>query len=495
MAKTSKVDDQVQYSKPAHILLPPTELVLTKRQELTLIPARAKHQCKLWPAVLSLIVVVVAGLLVRKNWYSQGTAHFETAKVERGAIQAFVTATGNLNPVVNVQVGSQVSGNIKALYADFNTKVQKGQLIAQIDPAIFQAQVDAASAVVDQYEAAAASADAQLVKAISDIAAAVATRTSLQAVASKDHANFLNLQEQWRRSDGLFKAGVVSSQDHDAANAAFESAQAQLESDKAQIDAATRTIQSAQAQAVAERAQLGAAAAQLRQGKAALAQAQVNLDHTRIVAPVSGTVIVRHFDVGQTVAASFQTPDLFDIGEDLTKMQVDTNVDEADVGTIRPGQSAVFTVDAYPDMTFRGTVADVRRSPINAQNVVTYDVVITVANPDLKLFPGMTAKATILTLREESALKVPNAALRFRPSTEMLAKLKLPDSKPTEGPQLYLLSGSNVSAVPVSTGITDGKFTAVTSSSLKEGDTAILRTVTPNPTPSTPPSTRRLPGT
>jgi HlyD family secretion protein len=149
-------------------------------------------------------------------------------------------------------------------------------------------------------------------------------------------------------------------------------------------------------------------------------------------------------------------------------------------------------VDAYPGTTFRGTVADVRRAPINAQNVVTYDVVITVANPDLKLFPGMTAKVTVLTLREENALKVPNAALRFRPSAEVLATL---NSKPAEGPQLYLLSGSNVIAVPISTGISDGKVTAVTSSSLKEGDTVILRAATSAPTPSATPSARRLPGT
>jgi HlyD family secretion protein len=196
--------------------------------------------------------------------------------------------------------------------------------------------------------------------------------------------------------------------------------------------------------------------------------------------------------VGQTVVASFQTPDLFDIGEDLTKMQVDTNVDEADVGSIRAGQFASFTVDAYPEMAFHGTVADVRRAPINAQNVVTYDVVITVGNPDLTLFPGMTAKVTILTSRVENALKVPNAALRFRPNTEVLARVK---SKPVEGSQqLYLLSGTNISRVPVTTNITDGKVTAVASSSLKEGDKVILRAITPNTSPSLPPS-RRLPGT
>jgi HlyD family secretion protein len=495
MVRTNQTQDHVQSSEIATPAAVPLELTLTTPQELIPAPHKAKHRNKIWLVVLSLVALAALGLLVRKNLYFQKAANFETASVERGSVQAFVTATGNLNPVVNVQVGSQVSGNIKALYADFNTKVQKGQLIAQIDPAIFQAQVDAASASVEQYEAATVSADAQLTKATSDIAGAVATRKSLMAIEQKDRASFTNLQEQWLRSEGLFRQGIVSSQDHDTAKAAFEGAQAQLESDRAQIDAATRSIQSAEAQADAIRAQRSAAAAQLRQAKANLAQAQVNLDHTRIIAPVSGTVIARHFDVGQTVAASFQSPDLFDIGEDLTKMQVDTNVDEADVGAIHPGQLAVFTVDAYPDMTFHGTVADVRRAPINAQNVVTYDVVITASNPDLKLFPGMTAKVTVWTLREENVLKVPNAALRFRPGTETLFRVKSTGAKPIKGPQIYLLSGSNILAVPVSTGITDGKFTAVTSSSVKEGDTAILRESPVKPTPSTPASTRRLPGT
>ncbi|QHS50980.1 efflux RND transporter periplasmic adaptor subunit [Edaphobacter sp. 12200R-103] len=489
---TSKAQDVVQSSgATAPIEKQPLELVIANPQELNTVPVPAGHRNRIWLAVFALIALAAAGFVLKRHFYRPKTMGFETAKLERGPIQAFITATGNLNPVVNVQVGSQVSGNIKALYADFNTKVQKGQLIAQIDPAIFQAQVDAASAAVNGNEASVASADAQLMKADSDIAAATATRTSLVAIAQKDQANLLNIKEQWRRSEGLFQEGVVSSQDHDMAKAAFAAAQAQLESDKAQIDAASRNIQSFQAQSVSVRAQLGGAIAQLQQAKANLAQAQVNLDHTRIIAPVSGTVIARHFDVGQTVAATFQTPDLFDIGEDLTKMQVDTNVDEADVGSIHSGQLATFTVDAYPETTFHGTVADVRRAPINAQNVVTYDVVITVPNPDLKLFPGMTAKVTILTLREENALKVPNAALRFRPNAEVLAKLKM---KPAEGSQVYLLSGTNISSVPVTTSISDGRFTGVISSTLKEGDTVILRSVTPNTSPSLP-STRRLPGT
>lgn len=496
MGGNNQIHDPVQSSNIATPPNAPLELVVTKPQELLSTRLKAKRRNKIWLAVLSLVVVVVvAGLLIRKQVYPERTDNFETGTVERGSIQAFITATGNLNPVVNVQVGSQVSGNIKALYADFNTKVQKGQLIAEIDPAIFQTQVDAASASVEQFRAGIAYANAQLQKITSDTAGAIANRKSLIAIRSKDQVNFINLQKQWHRSEGLFEAGIVSSQDHDSTKAAFEAAKAQLESDNAQIDAATRNINSVEAQAVAVRAQLGAAAAQLRQAQANLAQAQVNLDHTRILAPVSGTVIARHFDVGQTVAASFQAPDLFDIGEDLTKMQVDTNVDEADVGTIQPGQSAIFTVDAYPDMTFRGTVADVRRAPINAQNVVTYDVVITVANPELKLFPGMTAKVTVLTQREENVLKVPNAALRFRPSAEVLSRTKSTSSRQAEGPQIYVLSAANIFAVPVTTSITDGKFTAVTSPSLKEGDAAILRVSPVNSTPAALPTSRRLPGT
>lgn len=466
------------------------------QSEVAIIPP-PKHRLRA-PVVLIgvLVAAAVSGILARRSFRATAPA-FETAAVERGTIQAFVTATGNLNPVVNVQVGSQVSGNIKALYADFNTKVQKGQLIAQIDPAIFRAQVDAAASVVSEHRATVATVNAQYLKATADLAASQATRDSLTAVEAKDRASFTNLQEQWRRSEGLFQSGIVSPQDHDSARAALEAAQAQLDADHSQILAAERNIQSAESQVAAAQAQLDAAEAQLKQAQASLAQAQLNLDHTRIVAPVSGTVIARHFDVGQTVAASFQAPDLFDIGEDLTKMQVDTNVDEADVGAVRPGQVATFLIDAYPGTIFRGTVGDVRRAPINAQNVVTYDVVITAENPDLKLFPGMTAKVTILTSRQDQTLKVPNAALRFRPTSEMLARIKSAGTKTADTSQVYIVSGSAIKAVPVITGITDGKVTQVTSADIKEGDTVILRIAAPTLSPTTPSSSsiRRLPGT
>jgi HlyD family secretion protein len=334
--------------KPEVSSSPRLELAVVRppEPELAIIPSLPKHRLRLrFVLVGVLVAAAVGGILARRSFRAAAPA-FETAAVERGTIQAFVTATGNLNPVVNVQVGSQVSGNIKALYADFNTKVQEGQLIAQIDPAIFQAQVDAAASVVSEHRATVATVKAQCLKATADLAASQATRNSLTAVKAKDRASFTNLQEQWRRSEGLFQSGIVSPQDHDSARAAFEAAQAQLDADHAQILAAERNIQSAEAQVAAAQAQRDAAEAQLKQAQAALDQSQVNLDHTRIIAPVSGTVIARHFDVGQTVAASFQAPDLFDIGEDLTKMQVDTNVDEADVGAVRPGQVATFLIDA-----------------------------------------------------------------------------------------------------------------------------------------------------
>jgi HlyD family secretion protein len=444
--------------------------------------------------------IVVAALLFAgwRAWqsYSQAKITFETMPVERGAVQASITATGTLNPVVNVQVGSQVSGNIKALYADFNTKVQQGQLVALIDPQIFQAQVDQATGATASAEAAVVTSQAQVEKAKSDLAGATANRDNLKAVLAKDQANALNAQIQWQRSEVLFKEGVVSQQDHDTAKAAYDASQAQITADQSQISAADHNIQSAQSQVNVAITQMNAARAQASQSKAALRQSQINLEHTRIVAPVSGTVIARHFDVGQTVAASFQAPDIFDIAQDLTQMQVDTNVDESDVGFIRAGQPASFTVDAYPGTTFRGKVTDVRKAPIVAQNVVTYDVVIAVSNPDLKLFPGMTANVTVVTSRVDDTLKVPNAALRYRPAADLVKKYGLTAAPP--GTQVYLLNNGQLKAVPAKFGISDGRFTAVASAQgLNAGDTVVVRAssagqTTNSPAQGTP--IRRMPG-
>jgi HlyD family secretion protein len=445
---------------------------------------------------------ILAAVLLLAGWeawrsYSQSRITFETVPLERGAIQATITATGTLNPVVNVQVGSQVSGNIKALYADFNTKVKEGQLVALIDPQLFQAQVDQATGASQSAAAAVVMAQAQLEKARSDLAGATANRDNLKAVLAKDQANALNAKIQWQRSDVLYKQGVVSQQDHDTAKAAYDASQAQITADQSQINAAEHTMQSAQEQVKVANTQLSAARAQANQAKAALRQAQINLNHTRIVAPVSGTVIARHFDVGQTVAASFQAPDIFDIAQDLTQMQVDTNVDESDVGSILAGQKASFTVDAYPGTVFHGNVSDVRKAPIVAQNVVTYDVVITVSNPDLKLFPGMTANVNIVTSRVDDALKAPNSALRFRPSADVLKKYGLTAAQP--GTQLYVLSKGKVKAIPAKFGISDGRFTAVTSATgFNAGDRVVVRASTGAQSGTSSPSgsapMRRMPG-
>ncbi|MFI5105358.1 MAG: efflux RND transporter periplasmic adaptor subunit, partial [Terriglobales bacterium] len=408
------------------------------------------------------------------NSYSQSRIVYETQPLDFGTVQAGITATGALNPVVSVQVGSQVSGNIKALYADFNTKVQQGQLVALIDPQIFQSQVDQATGAASSMHSAVVSAQAQVVKARADVSGAKAGKSNMMAVLAKDRANAVNAQIQWQRSDDLFKQGIVSKQDHDSARAGYDAAQAQLTADQAQIDASDNNIQAVEAQVQVALTQLSAAQAQERQSQAALRQTNISLEHTKILAPVSGTVIARYMDVGQTVAASFQAPTIFNIAQDLTKMQVDTSVDESDIGTVRTGQAATFTVDAYPGTTFRGSVTDVRKAPITAQNVVTYDVVIAVSNPDLKLFPGMTANVAILTARQENALKVPNAALRFRPSSDMLKQAGLSSPKPGQQ-QLYVMTGGKTQAVPVSLGISDGRFTVVTAPSLKKGDQVVVR--------------------
>jgi len=421
-----------------------------------------------------LLAILVWQLIAKK--IGQGSAlRFETASVQRGDIQAVVTATGNLNPVVNVQVGSQVSGNIIALYADFNTRVTKGQLVAEIDPALFQAEVDAAKATFQQQQENVGSAEALLAKARAEVGSATAAEKNAEAILAKDEATFKNLQYQWLRQQKLFQEDIVSQQDHDSADASFRAADAQVVADRSQVDATKLTTSAAEASARSAVAQRDAAIAQARQARAALNRAEINLQHTKIIAPVSGTVISRHFDVGQTVAASFQAPDIFDIGEDLTKMQVDTSVDEADVGVVLKGQQANFTVDAFPNDVFHGVIEDVRRAPITAQNVVTYDVVVTVANPDLKLFPGMTAKVTILTARVNGVLKVPNASLRYLPASDVAKQIVTTIQNDSLGSKVYVLRGKTVTVVPVTTGITDGRFTAVESQRLKEGDPVILR--------------------
>jgi len=452
-----------------------------------------------WALAIGLLVALG---VIWELWrvHSQNAITYETVPLERGLVQASVTATGAVNAVVDVQVGSQVSGNIKALYADFNTKVTKGQLVALIDPEIFQTQVDQAQAALGSAQSAVKTAGAQAQKATSDLAGTVAGEKSAESVLAKDRANTLNARNQWKRVDELFKQGIMSQQDDDLAKANVDAADAQVASDLDQVAVSKQTIQSAQYQVGATQAQLGSAKSQELQARAVLDQAKLNLAHTRITAPVDGTVIARRMDVGQTVAASFAAPTVFEIAQDLTKMQLDTNVDESDVGNIQPGQDATFTVDAYPATTFRGQVTVVRKAPIITQNVVTYDVVIAVSNPDLKLFPGMTANARILTTKADDTFKVPNAVLRLHPSAAVLKQVGL-SASPAGKQQIYVLQNGKLKAVPVTFGISDGQSTAVTSEDLQTGEQVVVRfstgavAPTTNATsPSATSPTRRVPG-
>lgn len=367
------------------------------------------------------VLLVIAGLVVLSGlggWTylsRQSRTEYRTAALERGTIESTVSATGNPNAVVTVQVGSQISGNIKELYADFNTRVRKGQLVARIDPEIFEAKVSQAKGNLENARAAVLNARAMLQKTEADIASAKASLEGAKANAAKAKVAVLDAQIKLTSRLNLFKEGGISAEERDSAQATYDSNMAALEAAKAQDQAAQFALRAARAQHDVAVAQLAAAEAQVKQSEAALRQAQIDLDHTYIRAPVDGTVVSRNVDVGQTVAASLSAPTLFLIAQDLTKMQVDTNVDEADIGRVRVGQDAIFTVDAFPGEIFTGKVTQIRQAPMNVQNVITYNAVIGVANPELKLFPGMTANVRILVDRRENVLKIPNAALRFRP--------------------------------------------------------------------------------
>jgi HlyD family secretion protein len=392
---------------------------------------------------------------------------YATARIDRGDIDSTVTTTGNLNAVITVQVGSQVSGNIIALYADFNTKVKKGQLVAEIDPAPFKAVVDQDMATLNAAKAAVVTAQATLAQSQANLASAEANVATQKAniVKAQSAVDLARVENDRRKV--MVKSGSTSQEDADTAQANYDQALASMDATKAAVVAAEASADAAKKGVEVARTQLDQSRAVVAQDQAILAQAQLNLDHTRILAPVDGTVESRNMDVGQTVAASFQAPVIFLIAQDLTKMQVDTNVDESDVGPIRLDQRATFTVDAYPGQIFQGKVAQIRQAPINVQNVITYDIVIAVSNPDLKLFPGMTANATIFTGHVSNALRIPKAALRFHPRGQPSAQHPMTQA-------VYVADqNGQPRAVPVKTGISDANHVELTSGGLVEGQPVI----------------------
>ncbi len=379
--------------------------------------------------ILLVLAVIVAGAVGLAAYYKHAGASpqpaYTTATVTSGRVLERVQATGTLQAVTTVAVGSQVSGTISSLHADFNSHVRKGEVLARLEPSLFQTQVEQAEATVQRLQA-----DAE------------------RAAVEVDDAN-----AKLRRAEELSSQQLIPASDLDTARTTARQAEAALKSARAQVG----------------------------QARAAVDQTRVNLDHAIITAPVDGIVVSRNVDVGQTVAATMQAPTLFVLAEDLTRMQVNASVDEGDIGQIRPGQQVSFQVDAYRDQVFTGTVRQVRLDPVVEQNVVSYITVIDVPNPELKLKPGMTANVTIEIARVDQVLRVPNAALRFRPASEPAAGTERAASTGPNNPErpprradvrrqaVWLLGDDGLDLVAVQTGISDGTLTAITGGDLREG--------------------------
>ena len=418
-------------------------------------------------------IVAVAGLLVNFGLNRGTQAEHFTAKVERGQINDVVEATGTINSVITVQVGSQVSGTIAKLNVDFNSRVHKGDVVALIDPALFRGA---------------------LLQASADLKNAKANLQAAQANLEKAKATMVQTKADYDRAVGLSRDGVMSQQQLDLAKSNYDAA-------NASVGAAAANITQAEAQ--------------VSQKEAAVSVAQTNLDYTVIRSPIDGTVVARNVDVGQTVAASLQAPTIFTIAQDLRKMWVYAKTDESDVDNIQVGKEVTFKVDALPKQTFRGVVSQVRMNPTTVQSVVTYDTIIEFANPELKLFPGMTAYVTIPVATARNVLKLPNTALRYKPpmtTEEILALYKhygiegdgerqvgddsvpagaasaggaqnLPRAPKAESAVVWKLHpDKTMEPVKISLGITDHAFTeidAVQKGELKPGDDVIIRSVTP----------------
>ncbi|HEU4582744.1 MAG TPA: efflux RND transporter periplasmic adaptor subunit [Polyangiaceae bacterium] len=377
-----------------------------------------------WGAVSITLVALASGAYLWTRAPAPPSVSYQTAQLDRGPIVARVTASGTLSALVTVNVGSQISGRVASLHADFGSRVSQGQVIASIDPALFRAAV----------------------------AQAQANHEVALAARARAQAERVNAERQYARSQALSAQGVLSGADLDASEAA---------------------LGVARANEVSARAAVG-------QARAALDQAELNLSYTTIVSPIAGVVLSRNVDVGQTVAATFQAPVLFTIAQDLAHMQVDTSIAEADIGKLQSGMSAHFTVDAYPGRNFTGRIRQVRDNAQTIQNVVTYDAVIDVENNDYLLKPGMTANVTVEYQRRDDALRAPNAALRFRPDLATRNAMEKDGGSPlsvsaTIGERvIWLLEGGQARAKLIRAGITDGTWTEVTGGDVQAGESAII---------------------
>lgn len=426
-----------------------------------------------------LVVAIIAGGVLLALRLNRGTqVQNFTAKIERGDIDDVVEATGTINAIITVQVGSQVSGTIAKLFADFNSRVRKGEVIALIDPALFQGALQQAKA---------------------DLENAKANLLAARAALDKAKATEVQTKADYDRAVSLTQSGIMPQQQLDAAKANYESG-------KAGVDGAVASVEQAKAQVTLKEAAVGVA--------------QTNLNYTVIRSPIDGTVVARNVDVGQTVAASLQAPTIFTIAQDLSKMWVYTKTDESDVGNIKVGKRVTFKVDAFPKDTFQGVVSQVRMNATTVLSVVTYDTMIEFVNPELKLFPGMTAYVTIPVATVHNALKLPNTALRYNPPmspeevraiyrqygieggersaastssrTDVVEAAGQSPAAPQAAPRtpkadiaiVWKLRGDNTMVpVKVALGITDHAFTEVTSvlkGELSEGDPVVIRSIVPN---------------
>lgn len=361
--------------------------------------------------IISAIALIILLLLGAKQAVSKKSTSYTSVPVKTRTIIQSVEASGTVNPVKTVDIGTQVSGTIKDIYVDYNSEVSKGQLLAQIDPALFQAQVD---------------------KARSDLAAARANYQKTKSMLVYEKKNY----ERYAR---LYTKNYVSKNDLDLAEATYKS----------------------------DVAQLNAMSAQINQASATLENNLTNLRYTKIISPVDGIVVSRNVDVGQTVAASFQTPTLFMVAQDLTKMQIEVSVSEADIGKIQKGQDVIYTLDGYNDETFKGKVSQVRISPTTVSNVVTYTVIVEVTNDENKLIPGMTANVSIVTDKSENVLSVPVAAFRFTPK-------EITGGKKFENQGVWILAKGKPQRIDIETGASDGDYTEIISDKIKEGDRVIV---------------------
>lgn len=358
--------------------------------------------------ILTIIAIFIIFAIVSKT---ENKSQYETIKAEKRTIIETVEASGTINPVQTVSIGSQVSGMIKDIYVDFNSQVKKGQLLAQIDPSLFQAQVDQARAT---------------------LATKKADYEKTKSMLIYDKANYERYKE-------LYKKRYVSKNDLDLAQATYLSKQAELASTKAAIEQASATLQNN----------------------------LTNLRYTKIISPVDGVVVSKEVDVGQTVAASFQTPTLFSVAQDLTEMQIEVSVSEADIGKVKAGQEVEYTLDGYPNETFKGKVSQVRLSPTTVSNVVTYTVVVAVENENNILKPGMSANVSIITNRKNDALCADNAAMRFTPS-------EITGGKKFDNQGIWVLRKNKPERISIKTGITDSDFTEIISKEIQEGEEIII---------------------